>query len=137
MNKQTVFAVVWLVIVSSVTFYFGYQGGYHVGSKEADAAFSRGLEEGYATATSTRFYMADADRHRALVLKYGSIKTTPWDEFLIREKMFLCAYGSPGNKLSADEIQEIMLKYGDEDVVAFAEMADEFRKENITIESKE
>ena len=43
--------------------------------------------------------------------QYGGIKNVPWDNWTIEEKMYLCAYGSSGNKLSQKDIQEIKNKY--------------------------
>ena len=39
-------------------------------------------------------------------------KTTPWNDLSIQDKMFLCAYGSSGNKLSKKDLVEIERKYG-------------------------
>ena len=44
--------------------------------------------------------------------KYGDLHSTPWSFFTIDEKMYLCAYGSSGNKLSNKEIDQIRKKYG-------------------------
>jgi len=44
--------------------------------------------------------------------KHGSIKDTPWEEFTLEQKMLLCAYGSPGNRMSVDDINEIHVKFG-------------------------
>jgi hypothetical protein len=40
-------------------------------------------------------------------------KETPWDSLSIQDKMFLCAYGSSGNKLSKQDIKEITERYGE------------------------
>jgi hypothetical protein len=50
--------------------------------------------------------------------KYGSIKDTPWEEFTIKEKMLLCAYGSSGNKLSSRDMFKVFRKYGTETAAA-------------------
>lgn len=40
-------------------------------------------------------------------------KSTPWDSLSIQDKMFLCAYGSSGNKMSKLDIKEIVKRYGE------------------------
>jgi len=57
--------------------------------------------------------------------QYMSIHEVPWDSFTVQEKMFLCAFGSPGNKMDVDEFQEAMLLFGTEEVVRFANLAKE------------
>ena len=44
--------------------------------------------------------------------RYGHIKNVPWDDWTIEEKMYLCAYGSSGNKLNKKDIEEIEKRYG-------------------------
>jgi hypothetical protein len=39
-------------------------------------------------------------------------KSTPWDSLSIQDKMFLCAYGSSGNKLNREDLKEITERYG-------------------------
>jgi hypothetical protein len=43
----------------------------------------------------------------------GVMKDVPWSEWSIEEKMYLCAYGSSGNKLNKKDMQEIKERYGD------------------------
>jgi len=54
-----------------------------------------------------RYSTAFIDKSHA----FGGIKNVPWDKWTIQEKMYLCAYGSSGNKMSKEDIQEIREKY--------------------------
>lgn len=39
-------------------------------------------------------------------------KSTPWSALTIQDKMFLCAYGSSGNKLNKQDLKELTERYG-------------------------
>jgi len=43
--------------------------------------------------------------------RYGSIHNTPWDQWTIQQKMYLCAFGSSGNKFNDRDMQKIKEKY--------------------------
>ena len=43
---------------------------------------------------------------------YLGIKHVPWDKWSIEEKMYLCAYGSSGNKLNKQDLKELTKRYG-------------------------
>ena len=40
------------------------------------------------------------------------IHDLPWSYWTIQEKMFLCAFGSSGNRLNKDDMQKIQEKWG-------------------------
>jgi hypothetical protein len=79
-------------------------------NKFYDKGYDAGHRHGYNDAW-INFSMQEA-RWNAYKTKYGSIHDTPWEEFDIREKMFLVAYGSSGNRFSDKDLDEIEKKFG-------------------------
>ena len=89
--------VAWLLLC--VFGLFGYIMGNDVGYKN-------GCND---TLFSGKFILSQWTKHTD---RHGSIHNTPWNELSIQEKMYLCAYGSSGNKLSKQDLKEITEKYG-------------------------
>jgi len=81
-----------------------------IGSYELNKqAYEKGKQE-TARLTSIRLtQLYQQLYHRSK--NYGSLHETPWSEFTIEEKMYLCAFGSSGNKFSQDDMGEIKEKY--------------------------
>lgn len=96
-NEMVTVSVIVLVIAMSILWF-------HVGYRQAEEfAFDQYLIHAHASKC----------RRNALAMLHGSIKQTPWDEFTLQEKMLLCAYGSPGNKMSQEDIARIGEVYGE------------------------
>ena len=99
----------WIPLI--VLLFVGYYVllGFYV-PRVKEKAYKEGYEQGIALVLEQ--YAVMRSRWIGFVNTYGSIKNVPWDEFTLEEKMLLCAYGSPGNKLSDTDVQEVIEKYG-------------------------
>lgn len=79
-----------------------------------EKAFNDGFEVGYWECGMNGIVFGN--RIADLQKEYGSMKDTPWNEFTIQEKMYLCAYGSPGNRMNHKDINQLILQYGPKDM---------------------
>lgn len=91
---------VWVFIVfSCLMMWIGFCYGNGKGYKE-------GIDD---TLFSEKFILSQYQEH---IAQHGSLHDTPWKEFTIQEKMYLCAYGSSGNKLTKNDMTEVQKLYG-------------------------
>lgn len=108
------------LIIGIIGCWAGYNLGSHIGYEKiliekeiaVKLAYEEGLQKGMAGVKVEYGSPWHGIWSKALSLGYPSVHDTPWNEFTIQEKMFLCAYGSPGNSLSDEEIGEIKEVYG-------------------------
>ncbi len=77
-----------------------YDDGYKIGWIEGHA---RGYNQGVVN-----YETAVENVYKGRV----KIKEVPWDEFDIKQKMLLCAYGSSGNRMSVRDIVEVISEFG-------------------------
>lgn len=80
----------------------------------AVAGFCVGSVEGYKAGERSIFNAyGNGQAHLTnLSIVYNSLHNTPWQVLTIQDKMFLCAYGSSGNKLNKQDLAEITKRYG-------------------------
>ena len=115
-----ILAILLIVVSCFLIFMLGRHVGYGEGRSNGrefgySTGYKNGFDEGREVPKITiKGYSVWGEIQAKYCSKYGTIHDTPWEEFNIREKMFLCAYGSPGNKLSAEDGLEILDEYGDE-----------------------
>lgn len=95
-----------------------------------DAGKRIGREEGQASMWDSlgMHWLGSRQRFVGFMKEYGSIHNTPWNKFKVEEKFVIAIYGGSGSKLDVNEFQEAMLKYGDDEVVGFAKLADNYIK---------
>lgn len=106
----------WVIVLIFVAWTFvsvqlGRMTGYSQGSYEGE---QEGFKEGYTHFMSSMIWQVNPERHQKFVKEYGSIKLTPWDEFIIEEKMLLCVFGSPGNRLDCKDMKDMQSQYHNE-----------------------
>ncbi len=119
MNKNnwvaiTVFVVTILIVASGI--YTAITVGTKWGWKEVyDKGVEAGHRTGYNDAYSDYVMMMTNRNQRFAVFieRYGSIHDTPWKAFNTREQMFLCSYGSPGNKMDSEDLFKVFRKFGE------------------------
>lgn len=128
MSKEGVIVSTAIALAVMASVAAGYTTGYNKGSKREniekidwrvyDRGFKAGEGEGYNKGFLKCYsefgqgWFGHHKRFRDFVDKYGSIHSTPWREFSIQEKLLLCAFGSPGNKLSDEDMQEVIRLWG-------------------------
>lgn len=111
-----------ILLCGATLVWSGYNLEHHIQGERREA-----LEERYAEAFDAEYVRGLKDGAEGIKVeynsvwrilwakygpKYGSIHATPWEEFELEEKMFLCAYGSPGNTLSRQDMMDVANKYG-------------------------
>lgn len=78
-----------------------------------DAGYSAGHRHGYNDAYNNYIVIGAPNRgFNQLIKEYGSIHDTPWNRFTRRQKVYLCIYGSPGNKLSEENLEWFTSTFG-------------------------
>lgn len=84
-----------------------YDKGFEAGEIE-------GFDDGYANCWSglAMNWLGSYGRFVGFTKRYGSIHETPWNEFVIEEKVTIAMYGGSGSKLEKAEVAEWAAKYG-------------------------
>ncbi len=110
-----------VLVVGAIGAVIGHGFGRHMGMNRValleEVAFKRGYDKGHAEKLEAiKVKVVHGSVWHTLWIKYGpeygTIHNTPWEKFNIKEKMFLCAYGSTGNKMSVEDLTEVIANYG-------------------------